>query len=288
MKKWIPINLLIAGLLSGKAMSSPLSAEVFTSNPGGFLATSTLISGEKETVLIDAQFTRSAAHRLTAKILESGKKLSRVFITHAHPDHYFGLEIIKRQFPAAKFYAKPEVVQQMRVLGPQKVAIWKPLYGDNLTGKPIIPQAFSAGEFQIEGQKVQVMDLKPGEIEHSTVFYIPSLKTVVAGDAVYSGVHVWLAETNTQTRKTWLDNLNRIAELKPTRVIGGHQGSELKDSVSAIKFTAQYIRDFNQILEGAKTSDEAKAAMLKKYPKLQLPVILDFSLKAAYGSKSDH
>ena len=84
-----------AALTSATAHAdAKLTATVFTASPGGFLVDSTLIAGDKEAILIDAQFDLADAHRLVAMILESKKQLTTVYITHAHPDHYFGLTVI--------------------------------------------------------------------------------------------------------------------------------------------------------------------------------------------------
>ena len=84
-----------------------LTATVHTASPGGFLVNSTLIAGDKEAVLIDAQFSLADAHRLIGAILESKKTLTTVYITHSHPDHYFGLVAIRQAFPKAKLVATP-------------------------------------------------------------------------------------------------------------------------------------------------------------------------------------
>src|SRR4051794_5898747 len=81
-KNWSLTMMSLIYLASALAVSAP-KIEVFTAGAAGFHATSTLIEGEKDAVLVDAQFTRSEAHRLAAQILESGKRLKTVFITHA-------------------------------------------------------------------------------------------------------------------------------------------------------------------------------------------------------------
>nr|WP_060888413.1 hypothetical protein [Streptomyces caniscabiei] len=47
--------------------------------------TATLVTGETEALLVDAAFTRADGHRLAAEILDSGKTLSAVFVSHADP-----------------------------------------------------------------------------------------------------------------------------------------------------------------------------------------------------------
>ncbi|MCX7172150.1 MAG: MBL fold metallo-hydrolase [Proteobacteria bacterium] len=88
--------ILVAALLVtstlGWTTETPLTLKVFNSGKGGgggfdFSVNSAIVMGEKDAVLIDAQFTMSAAHRLVADILETGKRLTTIYITHWHPDH---------------------------------------------------------------------------------------------------------------------------------------------------------------------------------------------------------
>jgi metal-dependent hydrolase (beta-lactamase superfamily II) len=121
-------------------MKTNLHLKVITSSPEGFWATSTLVEGEKDAVLIDAQFTLSDAHRLAAEVLESRKNLTTIYITHFHPDHYFGLTVLKEAFPRAKIVALPAVIDGMTETWEEHVKTWKPMYGDNLTDSPLIPE----------------------------------------------------------------------------------------------------------------------------------------------------
>jgi len=62
----------------------------------GYDVNSTMISGEKDMLVIDPQFSLSEAHRLAAEILESKKNLVTIYVTHPHPDHLFGLAVLSR------------------------------------------------------------------------------------------------------------------------------------------------------------------------------------------------
>lgn len=73
--------------------------------------TATLVTGENEALLVDAGFTRADGHRLAAEILDSGKKLTTVFVSHGDPDFYFGAEVLADAFPDAVFVATPIVIE---------------------------------------------------------------------------------------------------------------------------------------------------------------------------------
>jgi glyoxylase-like metal-dependent hydrolase (beta-lactamase superfamily II) len=110
------MRILLALLAAASALSaqSKLHLRVFTSGPGGFSVNSTLVYGDKDAILVDAQFVMSEAYRVAAMILESKKNLTTVYITHPHPDHYFGIAALKQVFPKAKFVALPATVMGIR------------------------------------------------------------------------------------------------------------------------------------------------------------------------------
>jgi glyoxylase-like metal-dependent hydrolase (beta-lactamase superfamily II) len=78
-----------------------------------------MISGEKDMLLIDPQFSLSEAHRLAAEILESKKNLAVIYVTHFHPDHLFGLAVLKQAFPQAKILALPATVNAAKTGWPR-------------------------------------------------------------------------------------------------------------------------------------------------------------------------
>src|SRR5688500_19588664 len=124
----------LASLIAVAAAASPalaetkLTASVYTGSQGGFLVNSTLVAGDKDAVLIDGQFTLSDAHRLVAMILESKKNLTTVYVTHFHPDHYFGLTVIKQAFPKAKLVATPATIKEIKKTWAAKAKQWGGMY----------------------------------------------------------------------------------------------------------------------------------------------------------------
>lgn len=276
------MNTLLVALLA----AAPLQVEAINAGPNGFLVTSTLITGEKEAVLVDAQMTLSDAHRLAAKVLESGKALTTIFVSHAHPDHYFGLEVLKTAFPGAKIVAAPKVVEEAKATGAAKLAYWKPMIGANLASAVVIPTVFAEKSFELEGQKIELITIDNGESDAATAFWIPSTQTLIAGDAVYDGVHAWLADAATQARRdTWLKNLATLKALKPKTVIGGHRSPDAKSTVEAIDAEVTYVKDFSAAVAKSKTPEELTVAVTAKHGALALPVILDIAAKASVPAK---
>src|SRR4051812_31755601 len=129
--------LVLATAAAPAAADTKLTATVYTASPSGFQVNSTLVAGDKEAVLIDGQFSLADAHRLVAMILESKKTLTTVYVTHWHPDHYFGLVVIKQAFPKAKFVATPESLKEIKKTWAAKVKQWSPIFGDLVPKNPV-------------------------------------------------------------------------------------------------------------------------------------------------------
>src|SRR6202171_6863207 len=109
--------------------SASLSWDVFVAPPeplaGGDAApgetqsfwspvSATLISGERDAVLVDALLTVGQAQDLAEWVDATGKNLTTVYITHGHGDHWFGLGTVLDRFPDARAFALPAVIEQMR------------------------------------------------------------------------------------------------------------------------------------------------------------------------------
>jgi glyoxylase-like metal-dependent hydrolase (beta-lactamase superfamily II) len=274
--------LLVAVAASSPRAETKLTTEVFTASPQGFLATSTLVAGDKEAVLIDGQLTLSDAHRLVGLILDSKKTLTTVYITHWHPDHYFGLVVVKQAFPRVKILAQPATVAEIKKTWAAKVKQWSPMFGANLASKPLIPSPLTGNTIALEGQTLEIHGPVQGDASTNSYVWIPSIKTVVTGDIVYQGVFPWTAETNAASRAAWSKTLDEVAALGATTVVAGHKDPSLKDDATGIAATKAYLKDFDESAAASKSAAELQAKMKAKYPKLAMDIVLQIAAGAQF------
>jgi glyoxylase-like metal-dependent hydrolase (beta-lactamase superfamily II) len=184
------------------ALAQPLSLEVY--NPGEqavFPVSSTLISGEKEVILVDAQFSTREAQALVERIQASGKTLTRIFISHGDPDFYFGLDTLTHAYPDAKVLATPATIAYIEKSRAPKLAYWGPILKDRAPARTLVPEPLQGDHLLLEGQRIELVGHDP---QHTSL-WIPSLKAVVGGVLTSANIHLWVADAQTPAaRQAWL------------------------------------------------------------------------------------
>jgi len=248
------------------AQESPLQLKVVTSSEGSLYANFTLIMGETDMVLVDAPFTRSDAHRLVADILETGKNLKYLYVTHDHPDHFFSMEVITQAFPDVEVISDAQVVEDIWRSIPLKIKRWGPMLGDNGPRYPVAPIALEGNSFTLEGHEIQVLGPMQGDHHHATALYVPSLKALIAGDLVFHGIHLWLGESLEPNYQAWLDSMDLMIALEPEIVVAGHKIPSLEDDPSSLAFTRQYLLDFSRLAKEVDSSEQLIAQIRALYP----------------------
>jgi glyoxylase-like metal-dependent hydrolase (beta-lactamase superfamily II) len=251
----------------------------------GYDVNSTMISGEKNMLVIDPQFSLSEAHRLAAEILESKKNLATIYVTHPHPDHLFGLAVLHQAFPNAKIVALPATVNGAKTGWPARQKFWFPTYGNNIPGPdPVLPEELSSPALTLEGEQFPITGGVQGDGPGNSFVYIPSLKAVIAGDTVFD--HVYFGVPKDKAREDWMKTLDQISALKPAIIVPGHQGPGAKNDASAIAFMKKYIADWDANVAKSKNAAEMKANVLKQYPGLGMEFTLNDRVAAFFPDAS--
>jgi glyoxylase-like metal-dependent hydrolase (beta-lactamase superfamily II) len=202
--------------------SKPLQIQVINTSLDSLAANVTLIKGDKGAVLIDAPFTQADAHRVIAEVLDSGRSLDAILITHDHPDHYFGLDVITATFAQARVLANAVVAKDVARSLPIKFARWAPRMGANAPRYAVFPAALGADNvFLLEGHRIEVRGPLQGDHVHSTYVWIPESRTLIAGDLLFNGMFLWLGEHREPQYAGWLKSLDEIEALHPITVVAG-------------------------------------------------------------------
>lgn len=283
MFKKIILGALLVSTLPLAQAAEPLTLKVYNGSAESFHVNSVLVSGETEAIVIDAGFTRADAYRIAANVLDSGKKLTTIFVSQADPDYYFGAEVLKSIFPQAKVLTSPAVLEKLEAKLPAKVAFWGPKMGVNAPQQPVLPQVFSGNKLHVDGQVLELHGLT-GELAHRPYVWIPSLKAIVGNVAVFGDLHVWTADVQKKSaRDAWLAQLDEMEALNPAVVVPGHMKEGTTLDLNTIHYTRTYLQRFYKEAESKENSAELIETMQKTYPDAGLPIALGIGAKVAAG-----
>src|SRR6266852_5330301 len=187
----------------------------------------TLISGQRDAVLVDALMTVEQAHALVEWVEAHGKNLTTIYVTHGHGDHFFGIGVLQNRFPNARAVATPGVVQFMRQqASPAFIAnFWRAQFPGQIPDRLVIAEELKGKVIELEERDLVVVEVGHTDTDHTTCLHVPSIGLVVAG----------------------------------------HKRPGNDDSPRIIEETRQYIRAFDRLAETT-TARELYDQMLSLYP----------------------
>ena len=256
----------VATSAAAEEKPAALQIKVITSSEPSLFSDSTMIMGEKEMVLVDPPFTRADGLRLAADVLETGKTLKTIYITHDHPDHFFSVDVFTDQFPGVQVVTAPQVVADIWRSYPLKFKRWGPMLGVNGPRHPVAVNAVEDSHIMLEGREIRVIGPMQGDHVHATALYIPSLQAVICGDLCFNKIHLWLGEHKASQYDDWLTSIDTLMALKPKIVVAGHKLPGLPDDESALDFTRRYLLAFKAAAATSKTSDELMKTIRTEFP----------------------
>lgn len=257
----------------------------FPAGERGFYRAPVLLTGARDALLIDGGFTLEDGRQVVEAIRASGKRLTTVYVSQGDPDYYFSLGPIRAAFPQARIIAAPATVAAIRGNVQKKLETWGPKLGENgprSLAEVVVPEASDARELVLEDERIEIVEAHG--LRNRYYVWVPSLRAIFGGVLLFSGVHVWVADTATpEAREQWIESLDTLAARHPTVVVPGHLIESSATDVSSIAYTREYLAAFEAELARAKDSVALVEAMKRRYPDAGMGVALDIGAKVAKG-----
>lgn len=265
--------------------ANALTTKVFFSDESGFEVASVIVMGKTDAALLDAQWTLSNAHRVIAEILETGKILKTIYITHAHPDHYFGLGEIAEAFPKARVIAIPSEANIINKQFFGKIEHWEGVIGPiNVCRKTAKIEPMKEEYFELEGHRLEIISKVMGDMKYNTMVWIPSIKTLYASDVLFNEAHPFTCELTAEERKQWIADVNKIEKLGAEVIIPGHQKPGMQFDKSSLDFTREYCVATEEELARTDTVGAFYYAMNKRFPNANLFISNDMNSNVFKGN----
>jgi glyoxylase-like metal-dependent hydrolase (beta-lactamase superfamily II) len=266
-----------------KSAAATLSIQRFTSSEAGGWSNSYLISGTSDAILFDVFMLPSDAVLLAKTIESSGKTLKAVMISHAHPDHFMGLDALIERLPKTRVLSARNVIADIKADGSWMLSLLQSKLGSEAPKRLVVPEPFNKASFDIGGTELDIVEFGEGESKHLASLYIPSLKALLSADLVNNNAHLYLAEKHMES---WLERLDEIESFAKERVSNIYPGHGPAGGLSLIERTREYLNDFAKAVKGG-DEKAAEQLILAKYPEYHARQFLTvFSIPAYFRSQS--
>lgn len=228
--------------------------------------TTTLVTGERDAVLIDPPLTIEQTAEVGAWIESSGKALTHIFITHGHGDHWFGAPTLAERF-GAEVVASTGTIDQMQVNVSIREAFWDALFPGQIPDAPVTAVTPADLTIDLEGHSLTIVEVGHSDTDDTSVLHVPALGLVVAGDVIYNGVHQYLREAQGDGLKEWHAAIDIVESLGARSIIAGHKNATLDDDAPrTIAETRRYLDAATELLSEHDTALDFFNAMLERFP----------------------
>jgi glyoxylase-like metal-dependent hydrolase (beta-lactamase superfamily II) len=222
--------------------------------------TSHAIETPSTVVVVDVQGLRPYARQFRALIQRLGKPISHVFISHAHPDHYFGLEF----FQDAKTYALAGTMERIKM---RRQAHWSALkdgHGAEITDEVFLPQIEAPTSKMHDGGVTFTMDeFENAEDGTQLVVGLPDHDILIVQDLATHGFHPLMGAGDLKPWISVLEGMLRIEHLDNILVGHGQPGGK-----EVLGQTLDYLKKAKKLSAQAQTQDAFVGAMAQEFPTL--------------------
>jgi glyoxylase-like metal-dependent hydrolase (beta-lactamase superfamily II) len=266
---------------------APTAAEVhaYTASENGFLVSSYAVVDNGEILLVDSQLIQPEVEKFIEMVKGLSGKVTTIYITHPHADHYLGLEWLSAAFPEAKVVASPATAEEIKATGEGTLAFLKSkdFFGGALApvlaAKVVVPEPHAGDTIKIGGTELKILTFPEAESTSAHTLFDSTTGSLFMGDLAYNNVHAWLKDTPPDK---WIAALEELKKLPIKKVYPGHGepgGPEILDQ------TLAYLQDFKAAVAATKSQTQLVKAVKDKHPDKRLPVIVEMAAPSYHKKK---
>ena len=237
-----------------------------------------IVESKNKLVLIDGQFLAPYARKFREYADSLGKPIERLYLSHRHPDHWFGLGT---SFSDVPIFALPETVDFIKSHGEDSRADhWK--LGTFAPESIVVPEGIAEpGEETIDGISYLFDRITETEIDYHLTIRLPELGVHFAQDLIYSGTHLYL----TSDMQHWIRVLSQMLQEDYDLYMPGHGLPADKNEVAR---NVEYLSAASSAVSAGLTGTAFKEFLLARYPERRCPAIFDIYLPRLFGGAASY
>src|ERR1700736_5403871 len=165
----------------------PVKIHSYLSPADGFQVNTQMIEGPTAVVIFDGQLLLPYAEEVASYVQTLGKPVDRIILSHAHTDHWGGLQVLTERFPDARVFALDGVADQLRARGRARLDSLRRIYGDKIATKVTVPtETIAEGLQRIDGVTYDFKRFVDAESDLQLAALLPEQKVLMAFDLVFS------------------------------------------------------------------------------------------------------
>jgi glyoxylase-like metal-dependent hydrolase (beta-lactamase superfamily II) len=236
-----------------------------------------IIESKNKLVLVDGQFLVPYAKKFRGYADSLRKPIERLYLSHRHPDHWFGLGTA---FGDIAISALPETIRFIEEHGEDARKDHLEKMGNLAPDSIVVPQKIAGpGEEIIDGVKYIFNKVIDTEVDFLLTIRLPEMRVAITQDLIYSGTHLYL----TKDMEHWMQILEEMLISDDEVFLPGHGLPADKNEVAR---NIEYLSAASQAMRKGLPKDAFKDFMLQRYPERKCPGIFDIYLPRLFDGAS--
>ena len=253
-----------------------MRVHTYTAPEDGWCVNTHILELATQLLLIDAQYMLPYAREVLEYAQALGKPISRLYITHYHPDHLLDAAVFQ-----TPIYALAEVKAKIEAVGDRVASEEHQKYGDMVASHAERPDHVVApGIETIDGTRIEFIRLQHAETENALVIALPDQGMLITQDLVYHRVHVFVGE---KAFHTWVSAIEEYKKLGYERILPGHGAPGGPELYDGMLHYLSVVRD--ELLEAA-DGEDLKRRLFAAFPDYGGRLMVDHEMRFLFPQQN--
>src|ERR1700736_2791288 len=221
------------------------------------------------------------AGEVAAYVQTLGKPVDRIILSHAHTDHWAGLQVLTERFANARVFARDGVAAPIRARGKARLDSFRQIYGDRIATRVTVPtEIITEGLQRIDGITYDFKRFVDAESDLQLAALMPEQKVLMAFDLGFSpNEHAFTVVDHFDHWMIVLEQLKALQDYDTITI-----GHDTPVHRSAIDSTIRYVKRAREIHAASADAKTYSESLKAAFPDRQLASMVDFSAKLLYAA----